>query len=111
MPATAATDDLGPGHPQASVRTQLDVLSHRRLVEARPTGPGIELGIGAEQVCSAARAAVRAVLLDVPILPGECRLRAVVPQDVVLLRCQTLTPLLVREVSFALILGVGGHNS
>src|SRR5205823_1506629 len=88
---------------------KLDVLGRRGLVEARPAGSGLELRTRAEELRSAARTPVGPVLFDVPVLARERRLGAVATEDVVLLGCQTLTPLLVGEVHVSLICLVRGH--
>src|SRR5581483_5459306 len=63
MAAAAAAQHLGADHAVAVVLDQLDVGVRGRLVEARPAGAGLELGVRAEELGAAARAAVRAVLL------------------------------------------------
>src|SRR5438067_1770609 len=69
--ATPAAHHLGPAHPQAVVRAQLDVLGHGWLVEAGPACSRVEFRLRVEQLGAAARAPVHAVLLDVPIGTGE----------------------------------------
>ena len=101
MPAAVLAEHFGAPHEQAAVLAHLDVLGHRRLVEARPSGARIELGVGAEQLRAAARAPVRAVLLDVDVLTGERPLGAVLAQDLVLLGRKPLSPLIVGELHLA----------
>src|SRR5437588_2736545 len=113
MAAAAPAQDLGPSHPEAAVLAQLDVLRHRRLVEARPAGPGLELRVRAEQLGAAGRAAVHAVVLDVDVFAGEGALGPVPAQDLVLLGRQPLAPLGVAELHLALRarVWVGSHAS
>ena len=70
VPAAGAADDLRAVMtacgPRASRRCR-----RRRLGEARPARPGVELRVGGEQLGPAARAAVDAVLLDVPVPARE----------------------------------------
>src|SRR5690242_18040073 len=94
--AAAAADDLGAPHEQAVVRPQFDRLGDGGLVEAGPPGARVELGVRAEQLGAAAGAPVEAVPVVVDVLSGERHLCVRPAQDVVLLRGQLLTPLLVR---------------
>src|SRR5690349_2124695 len=82
-------------HPVAAVLVNLDVRVLPGLGEARPAGAGIELGVRAEQLGSAARAAVDPVVLHVHVAAGERPLGALLAQDLVLLRRELLTPLLI----------------
>src|SRR5450631_630268 len=95
MPTAAAAADLGAAHEQAAVRPQLDGLRDSRLVEARPAGTGFELGVRAEQLTPAARAAVGAVFIVMDVRTGERPLRAAPAQHAVLLFGQVPPPLLV----------------
>ena len=94
MAAAAGADGLGPHHAVARVGSQLDSLGGGRLVEAGPARSGVELGVGAEQLVAARRAAVHAVFLAVRVLAGERRLGSLPAQDLVLLRRQLPLPLL-----------------
>src|SRR5215469_5999033 len=94
--AAAAADDLGAPHEQAVIRPQFDRLGDRGLVEAGPPGARVELGVRAEQLGAAAGTPVEAVPVVVDVLTGERHLGVRPAQDVVLLRGQLLTPLLVR---------------
>src|SRR6516165_6816486 len=94
--AATAADNLGAPHEQAVVRAQFDRLGDRGLVEARPPGARVELGVGAEQLGPAARAPVEPVLVIVDELPGEGPLGVGLAQHAVLQWAQLLAPLLVR---------------
>src|SRR4051794_3281194 len=93
--AAVAAGDLGAAHEQRVVRARLDRGGDGWLGEARPAGAGVELRRGREQLGAAARAAVHAVLLDVPVLAGERALGAALAQHLVLLGRELLAPLLV----------------
>src|SRR5262249_41931520 len=82
-------------HEVRSVLTGLDRLGEHRVGEARPSGAGVELRVGAEQRAAAAGAAVRAVALLVDVLPGERGLCGGVAQDLVLVGVELRAPLLV----------------
>ena len=69
--AAALADDLGADHPVRDVALDLDGLGHLRLGEARPARARLELRVGVEQLRAAAGTAVDAVLVVVPVLPGE----------------------------------------
>src|SRR6185437_7014569 len=97
MAATAPAPDLGADHPVAAVLEQLDVLGHRRLIEARPPRSRLELGVRAKQLRAAAGAAVGAVVLEVDVLPGEGALGGGVAQDLELIGAQSFAPLLLGE--------------
>src|SRR5262249_57029821 len=94
--AAAAAHDLGTPHDQAVVRPQLDRLGDRGLVEARPAGARVELGVRAEQPGATAGAPVEAVLAGAHVRTGERHLRVRLTQHAVLQWGQFLAPLLVR---------------
>src|SRR5215813_13757479 len=94
MTAAAAADHLGAAQQPALVRPELDRLLAGRLDEARPASTGGELGVGAEQLIPAARAAVGAGALGVEVSPGEGLLGVAPAQHVILLAGQFLPPLL-----------------
>src|SRR5690242_15445372 len=100
MASAAAAQDLGALHEQASVLAGLDVLGDGRLVEAGPSGAGVELRVGAEQLGAATGAVVHPVVLDVHVLARERPLGAVAAEDLVLVGRQALPPLLVSQVNF-----------
>src|SRR5450432_3073103 len=95
MTAATTAADLRAAHEHGVVRPQLDSAGDGRLVEARPAGARVELGVRAEQLASAGRAAVRAVFLGVDILACERPLGVALAQHPVLLGGQLLPPLLV----------------
>src|SRR5205823_3717157 len=73
----------------------LDGLGDGGLVEARPAGAGLELGVRVEQRRATTRAVVHPVVLDVDVLAGERRLGGLLAQHRVLVGRELLTPLLV----------------
>ena len=91
--AAALADDLGAAHEEAVVGPGLDRVVVHRVEEARPAGAGVELGVGAEQLCAAAATAVDAVLLVVPVGAGERALGALLAEDLVLLGRELRPPL------------------
>src|SRR6185369_5732244 len=93
--AAAAAHDLGAPHEQAVVRPQLDRLGNRGLVEARPAGARVELGVRAEQPGATAGAPVEAVLVVADVRTGERHLGVRRTQHAVLQWGQFLAPLLV----------------
>src|SRR6516164_6159756 len=93
--AAAAAHDLGTPHEQAVVRPQLDRLGDRGLVEARPAGARVELGVRAEQPGATAGAPVEAVLVVVDVRAGKRHLGVCLTQHAVLQWGQFLAPLLV----------------
>src|SRR3954453_7077367 len=93
--AAVAAGDLGAAHGRRVVGARLDRGGNGRLGEARPARAGVELGRGREQLRAAARTAIDAVLLDVPVLAGERALRAALAQYLVLLGGELLAPLVV----------------
>src|SRR5690625_4897490 len=88
---------LGADHPQRRVLDVLDGAGLRRLIEARPTAVGVELGDGLEQRRAAALAGVGARPLLVQQLAGAGDLGAGVTQHVVLRRGEPLAPLLIAQ--------------
>src|SRR5258707_2173523 len=95
MAAALPADDLGAPHEQAVVRPQLHGLGHGGLVEARPSGAGVELRVRGKQPAAAAGAPVVTVLVIVHVLAGERPLGVRLAQDAVLKRGQLRPPLLV----------------
>src|SRR3954452_23146068 len=69
--AAGSARHFGADHPEAAVLVQVDIRVLPGLCEARPAGAGIELGVRAEQLGSAARAAVDPIVLHVHELAGE----------------------------------------
>src|SRR5262249_31717926 len=84
---------FGALHEQRIVLLRLNVFVSRRRPETRPAGAGIELLRGPEQRRAAARAAVEAVLVVVPVPAREGTLRAGLAGDGKLVGRQFLLPL------------------
>src|SRR5205823_1306255 len=81
-------------HPVAAVLLGRDAFLAQRLPEARPARPGFELGVGAEEILTAADALVSALPLEVVVLPRESALRALLARHGELLRRELPLPLL-----------------
>ena len=96
--AAGGAGDLGADHPVARVDVCVDALERCRLDEARPARAGVELGIGAEQLRPAARAAVDAGRLRIGVGAGERPLGSLLPQHGVLLGGEAGPPLGVGRV-------------
>src|SRR5881396_545886 len=91
-----AARQLGSLHDQAVVGPCLDVLPGDGLPEARPAGPGLELGVRREQVVAAADALVDPLLVVVPVPSREGSLRPLFAGDLELRGCELLAPFIVR---------------
>src|SRR5712671_6490838 len=94
-------EDLGTAHEHAVVVFGGDVFLRGRGREAGPAGAGIELFVAAEERGTAADAAVDALLVVVPVLPGEGALGALLARDGELFGCQILLPLGIALDDFA----------
>src|SRR5487761_1151363 len=79
--AAAPADDLGADHPMAGIGAQLHRLQVGGLVEARPAGARVELGVRSEELRAAAGAVVRARLMALPVPSAERRLGAPLAED------------------------------
>src|SRR5829696_9153238 len=90
---TALADDLLAHHAVRDVALDLDRVGDQRLGEARPAGARVELGRRVEQLGTTTGAAVHAVVVTVPVLPGEGALGARLSQHLVLLGVQLFAPL------------------
>ena len=101
VPTACGADDLGARHAVARVDALLDRVERRRLHEARPPGPGVELRVGAEELRATARAAVDTRILGVGVRAGEGSLGRLPAEDRVLVGRQSGAPLLVRELDRA----------
>src|ERR1700730_8369392 len=91
MPAAAAAMHLGPQHAEGAVFGLADGVVER-LVEARPAGPALELGLRGEQRQVATGAGEDALAM---LIEKRARARAFGPllaQDVILLRRQLRAP-------------------
>src|SRR5688572_20191923 len=96
MGPTATAERLGAAHAVGTVFLDCHVFLPRRLPEAGPTRARIELVLGAEQLSTAAHAAVLAFLVIVPVGAGEGRLGAFLARHVILVRSELLAPFRVR---------------
>src|SRR6266511_2367443 len=85
MAAAARARDLCADHPVARVGLLLDRLLARRSKERRPAAPRVVLRGRAEELGPASGADVGPRLEDVVVLAGERPLRALLPEDPVLL--------------------------
>src|SRR5262245_15995826 len=85
MPPTRGAVNLGPLHEKRPILLRLDGIGACRLPEARPARARVVLRLGAEELGSAAGAAIRARLLRVPVAARERALGCMVPQHAVLL--------------------------
>src|SRR4051794_6476674 len=94
MGAAALAHDLRAPHEERVVRALLHLTLAGGLIEARPAGAGIELGVGVEQLLTAHDAAIHAVLVAVVVLAGERTLRPGLLGYVVLLLGEPLAQLL-----------------
>jgi hypothetical protein len=109
MGAAATATDLRADHSVTAIGFGIDVALGDRLVEARPTGAGIELGLRIEQLLPAADARVNALAVVVPVLAGKDRLGAFAAGNLELLGGQLSSPLIFRLDDLALS-GLGGHG-
>src|SRR5262245_39796569 len=91
MAAAAAAMHLGPGHAVGAILGGADGVL-QRLKEARPSGAALELGVGRKQrqVATGAGKNPLAMLLQKRARPGS--LRALIAQDLILLRRQLCAP-------------------
>ena len=96
MRVAAGAARLGAGHAVAGIGVLGNVLTVGGGEETWPSGPRIELGIGAEQQIATADAVIGAVVVLVPVLPGKSALGTGATRYLVLLRSELLLPLGVR---------------
>ncbi len=109
MPSASGTGHLDPVHAVAEIVVQLYVGAIRRLGEAGPAGPGLELRLRGEKLGAAPGATVRPVTLLVDVLAGERSLGPLVAEHLVLSRGQLLAPFaitLLDAMEVILVLGV-----
>jgi hypothetical protein len=71
-----------------------------RLIEARPSGARLELGVGAEQRVAAADTSIHALVVILGVQVLERPLGALFARDLVLFRSQFLAPFLIRLDDF-----------
>src|SRR5438477_6125941 len=93
MAAAIRAHDLGPHHSEGRIALLVDRLVARRRGEGRPAAARVVLGLGAEELGAAARAAVRARLEHVVVLARERRFRPLFAEDAVLLGVELRAPL------------------
>src|SRR5262249_8065871 len=91
--AAAAAVHFRARHAEAAVGRGLD-RARDRIVEARPAGAALELGLGNEQRLIAAGAGEGARTLLVVERAAAGRFRAVPAHDRILLRCEQAAPFL-----------------
>src|ERR1700716_3352550 len=96
MSAATRAQHLGPRHHELAVGLRGHGVLRERLVETRPTAPGFELRLRAEQRIPAAGTLVNARIVRVGIFAGKRSLSPLLAQDVILLRRQRLFPFSVR---------------
>jgi hypothetical protein len=94
MRTAGAAVDFGSPHKPAGIGLGLDRLAGERLKEARPSRPGIELGVRAEQGGAAANADIDTVLSFVYIFAGKWALSAMLARHMILFGGELLGPLL-----------------
>src|SRR5215510_2600698 len=84
---------LGSAHKEAIVFFSGNIFLRHWRPETRPAGSRIKLGIRAKQLIAATAATVDALLVIIPILPGERGLCAFLSRDVKLFVRQLFLPL------------------
>lgn len=99
-------DHFGPDHAVAVIADFLDRLWIDHVVEAGPTGTGIELGAGIKQGRTAARAMKIAIAFEIVIDPGPGAFGALLAEHMILLRSQLGFP-----VDFGFFDFIGHDNS
>src|ERR1022692_1448922 len=85
MRVAGRAQDFGTARQKAVVGLGADRFGAGGRVKARPSATGVELGFGIEEQGAAARAAIAAGLLVVPVLAAEGRLGTFLAGDPVLL--------------------------
>src|ERR1039458_3223609 len=90
---------FGPIREKRAIGLRLDVLRRDRLIEARPSRAGFELGVGAEQRVAAADASIKTLVVILGVQVLERALGALFARDLVLLRGQLFAPFLVDRKS------------
>src|SRR3990172_7766268 len=100
MGVASRAQRLRPFHEPTSVGLGAHVLRRDRVIEARPSRAGFELGLGPEQVGPAADAPVDPLLVVVPVHPGERPLGPLLPGNLELFGRKDLLPLLLRLIDF-----------
>src|ERR1700733_4727490 len=108
--AASGAVDLDPMHPVAEIVDEVDIGPVRRLGEARPAGPRVELRLGGKQLGAAAGAAIGTGPLLVEVPPGEGPFGALAAKHVVLVSGQLVPSAAVGlrdSRAVALVIGVG----
>src|ERR1700689_3903415 len=95
MRAAEAARQFGAHHAVSAIGDRLDSIGNERGVKARPSAARVVLGPGIEQLVAAAYAEIGALIVQIPILPGEGALGALAARDFVLLRGEQLAPFFV----------------
>src|SRR3954452_25242578 len=103
--AAALADDLRAAPAVGGVLAGLDRVGELRLREARPARAGLELRPGVEELGAAARAAIDAVVVAVPVAARDRPPRPAAPQQVVRPGPELVTPLRIG------LRDLGGHGS
>jgi hypothetical protein len=96
MAAAGCAQHLGASHQERAVGLGVDRTGCEGLIEAWPAGPGVELGLGAEERGPAPGASVGPGRVLAPVAAAEGRLGALLAQDAVLLGGKFGTPFGVR---------------
>src|SRR5262245_61450820 len=98
--AAGAALHFSPAHAVATIFLSLQVFGLDRLIKARPSGAGFELGVRLEQLVVARHALIDAFLLRTGVLSGERALRSFLATDVKLFGSQFLSPFFIRLIHF-----------
>src|SRR5205085_8438738 len=102
--AAAAAVDFGPQHAEGAVFGLADGVIER-LIEARPAGAALELGLRGEQRQVAAGAGEDALAMLVEERARTRPFSALLAQDIILLRRQLRAPLRVGLLDLAIFCG------
>src|SRR5258706_11549531 len=100
MRVARRADDLGAAHPKRLIVFHAHVFRRHRLPERWPAGARLELGLGRKKRRAAADTTVRALVVMVPVLAGECALGSLSARHVELFGRQLRLPIRVRLVDF-----------
>ena len=95
MASAIVADHFGTHHAQGAIAVGIHRAHVRWGEKAGPAGAAVEFRFTVEERLSAGCAAVHALLVVVPIRPGEGALGAFLAEDMVLLRRQLFLPLIV----------------
>lgn len=92
MRITSAAQNFGTHHAMPGILLLADAVSLNGLPEAGPAAAGIKFRCGIEQRVVAARAAVYAIVMAIPVNAGKKCFGAALAAYLILLRGQFLTP-------------------